>query len=342
MPMPEGRRLSQDVSPVLTNMALSFMPQLDQFIAGRVFPLLSVDAPEGQYNVLPRGDFLRPEVKKLANNEAAPIGGFNFTKDTYSVSEYGIAANWTDRELATAGVSGYGAANLIKSKVFYVTIQSLLGLEIDTAAIITNGANWAGTGAGVTSNPTGSQFLRWSDPTSDPIGQIKDLILAQWLATGFKPNRMIIPPTILRYLTEHPDLIDRIKYTGSPNSPTKVNMTSIRDLFEIDDILVPGGQVNNALEGQADSIGWIWGNNVWLGHVTSAPSTEMPSAGYHISWNGSMGYGPQPFQGPKSPEGLFIRRYTENRPAAYFVESRYYTVPKITASSLGYLLTAVV
>jgi hypothetical protein len=342
MPMPEGRRLTQNVSTVLTNMAMSYVPGLTQFIAGRVFPNISVDAPTGLYNILPRGDFIRPEVKKLANNEAAPIGGFNFTQATYDTGEYGIAASWTDRDLAVAGVSKFGGARLISAKVLYVTIQSLLGLEIDTAAIIRTAANWAGTSDGVAAAPGAGQFLRWSDPTSDPIGQVKDIILAQWLATGFKPNKIIMPPTVIRHLTEHPDLIDRIKYTGSPNSPTKVNMRSIADLFEIDDIEVPGGVVNLGKEGAADNISWIWGNDVWIGHTTPTPSMEMPSAGYHFSWNGTEGYGPQPFQGPRNEQGLFIRRYTENRPAAYFVESRYYTTPKATAAGMGYLLTNVV
>ena len=337
MPMPEGRRLTQNVSPVLTNMAMSYLPGLTQFVARRVFPRVTVNAPTGVYNVLPRGDFLRPVVKKLANNEAAPIGGFNFDQDVYDTAEYGIAANWTDRDLVKANVGGIGAAGLIRAKVLYVTIQSLLGLEIDTANIIRTAANWAGSVTGVAAAPGAGQTLQWSNPASDPIGWVKDIVLAQSLATGFPINKAIIPPAVIRQLTEHPDFIDRVKYGGNNGRPAQVSMEAIQDLLGIPEIIVPGGVVNLAEEGLADQIDWIWGKDMWFGHTPDSPSMEMPSAGYHFAWNGQDGTVPAPFQGQANENGLFIRRYTTDRPAAYFVESRYYTVPKATAPALGYL-----
>lgn len=341
MPMPEGRRLTQGISPILTNMAMSYLPGLNGFIARRVFPRVTVNVPFGLYNVLPRGDFLRPVVKKLANNEAAPIGGFKFTQDVFNTEEYGIAANWTDRDLNAAAAGGMGGAGLIRAKVLYVTMQSLLGLEMDTAALVRNAANWAGSVQGVSATPGAGQMLKWTDPASDPIGWFKDQRLASQLGSGFAFNKAIIPLTVIRHLSEHPDFIDRVKYGGNNGRPAQVDMSAIADLLGIGEIIVPGqdggGVVNLAEEGDTDNIGWIWGNDVWLGYTPDTPSMEMPSAGYHFAWNGAQGEGPQPFQGPSNDDGLFIRRYTENRPAAYFVESRYYTVPKVTAAGLGFL-----
>lgn len=338
MPMPEGRRLTQNVSPVLTNMAMSYLPTLTQFIARRVFPRVTVGAPTGVFNILPRGDFLRKEVKKLANYEAAPIGGFNFDQGVYDTAEYGIAANWTDRDLVKANVGGIGAAGLIRAKTLYVTIQSLLGLETDTADLVRNPANWSTNYIGVSGAPSApGETVPWNDPASDPIGFVKDLKLSFQLATGFPLNKAIMPPTVIRWLTEHPDFIDRVKYGGNNGRPAQVDMNAIQDLLGIDEIVVPGGVVNLAQENQPDQIGWIWGNDIWFGHVPASPSMEMPSAGYHFAWNGQDGTVPAPFQGTANENGLFIRRYTQERPAAYFVESRYYTVPQVTGPGLGIL-----
>ncbi|MBU0801430.1 MAG: hypothetical protein KKA05_10585 [Alphaproteobacteria bacterium] len=342
MPQPEGRRLTQNISVVLTNMAMSYLPNLTQFVARRVFPRVTVGAPEGSYNILTRSDFLRPVVKKLANHEAAPIGGFNFTQGQYSTEEYGIAANWTDRDLVRANVGGIGAAGLIRAKTLYVTIQSLLGLELDTANLIRTPGNWAFSATGVAAAPGAGEFLKWSDAASDPIGQVKQIILAMTLASGFKPNKMIIPPTVIAQLSEHPDFLGRVLYGGTNGQPAMVNIDALKSLFEIQDVVVPGGVVNLGKEDQADNIDWIWGSDVWIGFAPAEASMEMPSAGYHFAWNGQDGTIPAPFQGPSNENGLFIRRYTENRPAAYFVESRYYTVPKVTGSSLGYLLASAV
>lgn len=346
MPQPGERGIALNPSPVLTNMAMNFLPALSPngttpggFIARTLLPNLPVAAPDGTYNILNRESFMRLEAKSLANNEAAPIGGFNFDVGNYSTNEYGIAANYTDRELARAQTNGVGAAGLIRAKTYYVTLQSLMRLEKDTSDMMRTGANWNVTLDGVAAAPGGGQTLKWSAAASDPVGFIKDQKLALQLATGFPVNTIIIPPTVLRWLTEHPDLIDRVKYSGSTNSPAKVNLSSIADLLEIDRILVPTGQYNTGVEGAADVIAWFWGNDVWMGYMSDMPSTEQPSAGYRISWTGQQGTGPQPFQTAINEDGLFVRRYTENRPPAYFVESRYYTIPKVTGSALGALFT---
>lgn len=342
MPTPEGRGLTQNFSPRLTNMALGYLPKQTMFIGRQVFPAIGVGASTGEYNILPRGEWLRPQGKKLANYEPAPYGGFKFDKGSYTVDEYGLAVPWTQRDLNSAAVGGIGATRFVNMKTEFVTFQAHLSLEIDIAAIVRNAANWATVrqGIAVVVDPA-TQFLKWSDPASDPVAYIKALKLTMQLTTGFRPNKMLMSQAVLDALTEHPDLIDRVKYTGSNGSPAKVNKQAIAELFEIGEILVPEGVQNTAQEGAAEAISWIWGNDVFIWYAPDAPSTELPSAGYRFNWTGaadSDGVGPAPFGGRINSEGLFIRRYRDDRLAADVAESRWYASPKVTASGLGILL----
>lgn len=345
MPQPEGRGLTQNFSPRLTNLALSYLPQQDMLIGRKVFPAVGVGAASGEYNILPRGEFLRLQAKELANHEAPPIGGFKFSKDTYSVKEWGLSANWTQRDLNAAEVGGISAAKLVEMKTQFVTFQAHLHLEKQVADLVRTAANWTVSLTGVAASPGASEFLQWNDASSDPIALVKQQKLAMQLATGFRPNRMLMGQAVVDALCEHPDLIDRVKYTGSNGSPAKINKAALAELFEVDEILVPGAVLNSAQEGASDSVDWLWGKDVFLWFAPAAASMELPSAGYRFNWTGAVdsgGVGPAPHGARLNSEGLYIARYRENRPAAEFVESRWYGVPKVTGADLGILLKSAV
>jgi hypothetical protein len=343
MPRPEGQGLRQNFVPRLTTMAIGYLPDMNQFIGRRMFPNLTVGAQSFEYNIFPRGEWLRPQGKKLANAEAAPLGGFKFDKGLGSVDEYGVAANWTNRDLNNAEVGGISSVQLKNMKTLFVTFQAVLALEIDMANLVRTDANWTLVKTGVASAPSTNQFLQWNDPASDPVSNVKAWKLEMLLSVGQEPNRFQITQEILNALSEHPDIIDRVKYTGTSDSPAKVNLQSIQALFEIDNMTVPKSVQNTAQEGAADAIAFIWGKDAFLYFAPDAPSIEQPSAAYRFSWGAADGYtGPQPFGRGVNAEGLYIANYVTNRPSAEWVESRWYTVPKVTGAGLGIRLKTVV
>jgi len=352
MPMPEGAALNQGFSPILTSFALNYIPKLTQFIAKSIFPNVPVASPSGAFNIWKQGDFYRRTMKKLGNYEASPIGGFSTGKGTYTVGKYGIATMYTAQDLAEARRGGTSDQFLINAKTQYVTTQGVLELELQTASLVQTSGNWTTTRAGVTSSPSGSQFIQWDQAASQPIDDIIAYIEILRLLTGFKPNTMILPIQVMNMLRKNPQIISRITYGGTMAEPTQISMQVLKDLFLIDNILVPEGVYNTAAEGQTDALTYIWGKTVWLGYVASAPSMTEPSAGYHYSWVGdttqglpqgvAAGVGPADFGSIMSPEGLFIRYYQQNRPNAQFIESELFTTPNVVGADLGMTLTAVI
>lgn len=353
MPMPEGSQLNQSVSPMLTNIASNFIPKLDQYVAKQIFPNVPVASPSGTYNIWKQGDFLRRSMKKLANAEAAPVGGFSTGKGTFAVGRYGLATNYTSQDLAEARRGGTSDQFLINNKTRYVTTQAVLELEMQTATLVTTSANWSLNVSGVTANPVaGTSFLQWDQATSQPIDDVLDLKERMRLATGFVPNKMIIPQLVWIKLRKNQQLLSRIIYDGRQNAPANVTLDQLRALFEIDTIIIAGGVYNTANEGATDAFDYIWGKYVWLGYVTATPSMDEPSAGYHFSWVGDTtdglpqgvpaGQGPNTFGSVLSPEGIFIKHYHTDRPDAMWVESELFTTPNVVAASLGTLMSSVI
>jgi hypothetical protein len=353
MPMPEGSQLNQSVSPMLTNMAQSFIPDPSQFAARDIFPNVPVASATGVYNIWKQGDFFRRTMKKLGNAEGAPRGGFSTGSGTYNVAMYGLGTTYTARDLANARRGGSSDQQLISAKVKYVTFQAYLELELQTASLVQTSGNWTLSVAGTASGPTaGTSFIYWDSASSTPVDDVIYLKNRMRLMTGFMPNKMVIPYQVWLKLRANIQLLSRITYGGTMDRPTQITLNQLKALFEIDDIVVPMGVYNTAAEGQADALTDIWGKYVWLGHVTSAPSIEEPSAGYLFSWVGdttvglpqgvSAGMGPNTFGSVRSDNGLFIREYLENHPSQMVVESELWTTPNVTAADLGILMTGVI
>lgn len=363
MPMPEGSQLSRGYSPILTGMAVSYLPSFAPkpngfggFIAPLVFPTVRVGAKTGTYNKWGRGDFLRLEAKKLANAEPAPIGGFKTTFDTFYTEHYGIAANWTAEDLAEARIGGISEASLIAAKNLYVTGQCLLRKEVNVAALIQTAGNWSQTYTGVAANPVAQQFVKWDLIGAVPVDDVIAISQSMADASGFRPNTMIIPRLVWNKMRSNPSLIDRIKYGGTMDRPTEVTLSQLKGLFEIENIYVPDQQYNTGAEGLADVFTNIWNNNVWIGYVAplpvigANPDKQQPSAGYGFSWDGGVGegipggagVGPESFDAVRNPEGIFIRNYQTVRPAAKYVEAEMWWQANVTGADVGITLTNVI
>ena len=352
MPQPEGAALHHNYNPIITQQAQGMLQGLTtQFIARNVFPNVPVGSPSGMFTKWNRGDFMRRTAKRLANYEAPPIGGFGTGEGSFSVDTYGLATMWTRKDLANAVRGGVSVGNFEKAKTLYVVTGNLLELEIQTASLIQTTGSWTTTWAGVAAAPSTDQFIKWSSASSDPVDDMDRIKKLFRDTVGFNPNTVILPENIKMALRKNANLIDRIKYAGSPERPTQVTMEQIKGLWEMDRILTPEGRYNAAKEGAADNLQPIWSDTVWVGYTTPTPSPEQPSAGYHFSWTGdtTMGLptgvdpseGPQNWDAVRNDDGIFMRRYRENRPNATFLEGEMFTTPNVVAKDLGMTLTAV-
>lgn len=362
MPAPEGSQLNQALNPMLTNIAIGLLPKVEApsdqgglgFVARMIFPTVPVASPSGQYNIWKRGDFLRRGGKALANFESPPIEGYSTGKGSYTTDSWGVSTAYTARDLAEARRAGTSEMTMRANKNLFIVTKGLLELEYKVATLVQTNANWTTVRTGVANAPSGVQFIQWDQPGATPIDDVLAYKELMRLTCGWAPNKMVIPIIVWLALMKNPQLIGRITYSGTMDRPTQVNLQQLKDLFQIQNIVIAEGVANTAAEGSADAYSYIWGKKVWMGYVTDAPSLDTPTAGYNFAWTGDAtaglpagvsglgNQGPAQFGAVMSPEGIFIRSYDLLRPSARFIDGEMYTQPNVTAADLGVILDAVI
>lgn len=355
MPMPEGAQLNFGYSPLLTKVGLNLLPSLDQFIGGKIFPTVPVGSPVGTYNIWTAADFLRRNGKVISNYEAVPLGGFSSSQATYSVTNWGLGTPYTNRDLADARRGGMSDQQFKNNKARWVTTQGVLEKEFRVKTLIETTANWTTTIAGVASAPSASQFIQWDQAASTPVDDVIFRKRQMRLLTGFEPNSMVIPETVMISLQKNAQIQDRVKVAwagAGPDRPVQINYDHIKLLFGLENLWVPKGVYNSAAEGQAATIVDIWAQKqMWLGFVQSTPSFDTPSAGYTFAWTGGAGdgmpggltgAGPNNLGSIENDQGLFVREYLDPPRAATIIEGMLWGSPNVVSADLGMTWTAAV
>ena len=145
------------------------------------------------------------------------------------------------------------------------------------------GTTIAGTAGTATSGQTATQ---WSNYTSsDPIEDVeagKAQILSN---TGMEANTLVLGYEVFRQLKNHPDLVDRIKYTSSQT----ITADMIAAMFDIPRVIVSKAIKATNAEGAAQAYAFATGKTAMLCHVAPSPGLMTPSAGYTFSWTGVSG-----------------------------------------------------
>jgi hypothetical protein len=287
--MPNPTVADLHVNVPLTNVSVAYMQSADSYIADKVFPRLPVDKQSNIFYKYSKSDWRRTDVEKRAPSTESAGTGWNTTTDTYFAHVYAVHKDIDDQTRANADT----VWNLDRDSTEFITNQHLLKRDIDWTASYFKTGVWATEKTGVASGATTNQFLQWDQASSDPIGDV-----AQWLIdfrqlTGFAPNVAVLGPYVMKALKQHPDILDRIKYTQKGI----VTEDLVATLFDVDELYVTyatqatGPQIPDAaLQDAAASYSFI-GNpkGVLFAYAPSSPSLLTPSAGYTFTWKGYMG-----------------------------------------------------
>jgi len=324
--MPQPTPGNVHVDRVITNMSIAYMQGASQFIASSVYPIVPVDKRSDLFRVYAKDDWFRDEAEKRAPGTPSAGGGYDVGTDSYFCDTYAFHKDIDDqtRDNADADI------NLDKDATEFVTQRILLKREKVWVTQNFQPGVWGTTVSGVASGPTGSQFLRWDDVNSDPRTNIKAGARKILSTTGYRPNTLVLHYDAMDALIDHPDLVDRIKYT----SRESINEALLAQIFKVDRVLVAGAIENSAKEGQAPAVmDFIYGKHAWLGYVAPSPSLMAPSAGYTFSWR----HAPL-----NNNNGVQFKRFRMEEIASERIEGEMSFDDKIVGTDLGYFFENVV
>jgi len=290
--MPRENYQSVHTDRPLTNFSVARFQDPSVFVSGRFFPKLSVKKASDKFDVYPQGYWNRVYDTRRAEESVANSVTYKVRQDSYACGDDALRIFVSDKKRANVD----SQRNLDKESTMIVTDAIALGRDVEFANTFLKTGVW-GKDVDLASK-------KWSSDGSDPIATVKEACKDVLLASGGKkPNKMLMTFDVWIKITEHPDLIDRVKYQGTSNAPAMMTKRAVAALFELDEIMVMMTVNNTAIAGVEDSDGNPPVNNEFLatdlcllGHVPKSVGLMTPCPGITFVWdqyiNASAGIGP--------------------------------------------------
>ena len=273
----------------LTNMALNYFQNFNDYFARAIFPICRVRQSADNYYKFTLEDLLRDGwQRKPAYGKVDPTVIGEET-DTYAVKVYQMIMGIDEiRETDIQRRQGPSiATNSRQWQTKAIAEQANIHQDIAFANAFFRKGVWANELEGIDdTNPTGNQFIKWSNDNSDPITFIAEQKLAMKEKTGRMPNRLAMGANVMNALRKHAGILERVKYGGTSANPAQVSQKAIAELFEVQHLTVMNSIHNKAKQGKEADMGFIADPNaILLAYAPDSPSINEPSAGYIFQWD---------------------------------------------------------
>ena len=304
MPRPTARQ--SHIDRALTNVSIAYRNAA--YIWPDVFPRVPVQKQTDQYFIFDKDRWFSRDAGYRSPGARAPRSDYTLSTASYLCTEQALAHQVPDEVVDN---SNDPLTPLIRGTQ-YVTDQLQLQIEQDVISTIFADGAWSGSATPGT---------LWSNDAADPFGDIETGVNSVASIIGREPNLAVIGRGLWRYLKNHPDVLDRIKYTGSAGSPAKVALEAIAAIVGIDRVLLTASIEQTAGEGATATYAYVGGNHMALMYVAASASLDEPSAGYTFVWGSNE-----------------VNRYREDQEHADVVEARMSWDTKLTATDAGYLI----
>lgn len=323
---------SVHVSQPLTDLSVAyFEANRNKYAATRIFPAVGVMKQADRYFTYNRGDLLRSEAKYRGPGAEAAVGGYRVSTDSYLCDRYALAKDIDDPTRANADPQ----FDLDGEATDYVTDQVLKAQDKEWVDGFFTTGKWDGassstdmTGSSTVPASTAEDFLQWNDVASTPIEDFHGEMDAVESGTGFRPTVAVLGPRVKTALVNHPDIIDRIKYTQTG----VVTDQLLAALIGVDEVVTLRAVINSAAEGAAESNDFMAGKHALLLYRPASAGLRTPSAGYSFIWTG-MG---QP------RDGAQIKRFRLEAKESDRIEAGRWFDHKQVATDLGAMFASAV
>ena len=280
--MPQPSINSVHVDAILTNISVAYLQNQDNFIADKVFPVIPVDKKSDKFFTYTKNDWFRDEAQRRAGGTESAGGGYGLSTDSYSADVFAFHKDVDDQTLYNADAP----LNPLREATEFVTRRLALRKEIQWNTDFFAGSIWGNDYDGVAGTPSTNEVKQWSDyAASDPIDDIEDAKAGILSTTGMEANTLVLGYDVFRTLKNHPDIVDRIKYTSSQT----VTADMLAAMFDIPRVIISKAVKATNNEGATAAYSFTSGKKALLCHVAPTPGLLTPSAGYSFSWTGVSG-----------------------------------------------------
>ena len=332
--MPNPTHSDLHISAALTALSVAYSNEDNASVHDKVFPVIPVLKQADKYFTYSKADWMRTDAKRRAPGAEIATSGWRLSTDNYFAERYGLGIDIDDPSRANADPA---LSDLDGDAVRFVTEDLRLRREKDWVTDYFTTSVW--TGASSTTDMLGSAapastataFLQWNDAGSMPIEDIRGEQVAVQKRIGRRPNVLVLGTQVWAALADHPDILDRIKYTERGVVTTDL----LASLLDLDAVYVSAMVENTAAEQAAEVMGFQAGKHALLAYRTNNPGLRQLSAGYTFSWTGMAG-------APAGGIGARIKRYRIERNESDRIEAEDWKDFKVVDAKAGAFFSAAV
>ncbi len=267
----QGQFFTKDIP--LTNVSQAYRNDPAQFIAEQVAPAVMV--PKKQFNIYFYG---KENLKQVVDDTRTRFGETKQAQQSLTTKAFGP-------------LRGHELMDGIDFDQDVMT-EAPLDLEVDIVNLLSEQmaltkesaiATTLSDTTKLTINTTLSGTSQWSDyGNSTPFEDLKTAAQQQRL-NGLRPaNALIMSYYTFSILQQHPDLIERVKYSNVA-SVTLELMQTLFAQFGINKIIVSSAVYDSAAEGLTASMNFVWGKHCWLAYISPTPGLRQPNGAYHFT-----------------------------------------------------------
>ena len=271
----------------LSNMSMAYFADRNDFFARRIFPICPVQLSTSYYYEFSRADLARDNVRRKPSGGKVAPAVIGHTDKTYKCEVEQIIL-----PIDQIGALDYqrsrapGSIDPRRNKVRVITEQMDIHLDRAFSAAFMQPGVWAHEYAGVASTPSGNQFLKFTDANFDPVHYFDEQKKEMKRMGRREPNKLSLGYDAYLALKSHPDILERVKYSGSTPNPAVVNEKVLAELFGLSEVTYLASTDNAAAEGQEEDMQFIADSTgALLTYTTPAPQIDEPSAGYIFTWD---------------------------------------------------------
>lgn len=304
------------VDAPLTNVSIAYK-NLD-LIADLVIPRISVKQETGivwKYGMENFGlkDLIRGD-KSVSKRSGYSVD----TDTTYRIINYALS------DVVTQGMRDMAASPMQPETDAAEYLTSILALNKEylvASALFNTGAT--GFSGYTEALNAGSSRYRWSDYTnSTPIDDVEYAKVSKIAANSGATSdfAMIVGADVWLQLKNHPDILERIKYTQTGI----ITEDLVKSVMGLDNLYVGKAMYNSANEGQTASLSRVWGKYALVYHK-GTPSLKTAATGALIHG------------------GNYVRKWTDNAyRGATIIEVEEAFQAKLLSAKSGYLFSTAV
>ena len=271
----------------LTNMALSYFQNSENYFAKSIFPICPVGLSSDNYYIFNKEDLLRDSWRRKPPYGKVDPAVVSESMETYNCKvDQMIMGVDNIRQTDLQRRMGPAIRDPRIQRTRTIAEQANIHQDVLFAESFFKSGVWSNEYTGTDDSASGKQFIKFSNDNSDPVKFFDEKATEMQQSTGRRPNRIALGANVYTALKNHPAILDRVKYGGSTANPASVTLNVLSQLFSMERVVAMQSIMNKAEMGKDADMEFIGDPDaILLAYATNNPAVDEPSAGYIFTWD---------------------------------------------------------